>query len=105
MCRPWAVVLSVSALVGTHAAAAPGWTFVTEPFAPYTYADEAGRAAGPMVDVLQEVCRKLKRHCTIEVMPWRRASRQAEEVKVDGPDEKALVYRGGETIEWKVVAS
>jgi len=37
-----------------------------------------------MVDVLQEVCRKLKRHCTIEVMPWRRASRQAEEVKVDG---------------------
>jgi dihydroorotase len=28
-----------------------------------------------------------------------------EEVKVDGPDEKALVYRGGETIEWKVVNS
>jgi dihydroorotase len=27
-----------------------------------------------------------------------------EEVKVEGPDEKALVYRGGETIEWKVVA-
>ena len=28
-----------------------------------------------------------------------------EEVKVEGPDEKALVYRGGEAIEWKVVAS
>ena len=28
-----------------------------------------------------------------------------EEVKVAGPDERALVYRGGETIEWKVVAS
>lgn len=27
-----------------------------------------------------------------------------EEVKVDGPDMSALVYRGGETIEWKVVA-
>src|SRR5262245_27750419 len=26
-----------------------------------------------------------------------------EDVKVEGPDEKALVYRGGETIEWKVV--
>ena len=25
-----------------------------------------------------------------------------EEVKVEGPDERALVYRGGETIEWKV---
>jgi len=28
-----------------------------------------------------------------------------EEVKVDGPDERALVFRGGETIEWKVVSS
>jgi dihydroorotase len=27
------------------------------------------------------------------------------EVEVAGPDEKAIVYRGGETIEWKVVAS
>jgi len=26
-----------------------------------------------------------------------------EEIKVAGTDEKALVYRGGETIEWKVV--
>ena len=26
------------------------------------------------------------------------------EVKVEGPDERALIYRGGETIEWKVVA-
>ena len=35
---------------------------------------------------------------------WRRSSWTApEEVKVEGPDERALVYRGGETIEWKVV--
>jgi dihydroorotase len=27
------------------------------------------------------------------------------EVKVDGPDERAIVYRGGETIAWQVVAS
>jgi dihydroorotase len=26
-----------------------------------------------------------------------------EEIKVDGPDERALIYRGGETIAWKVV--
>jgi dihydroorotase len=38
---------------------------------------------------------------TLEKSPWT----AAEEVKVEGPDEKALVYRGGETIEWKVVAS
>jgi len=36
---------------------------------------------------------------TIEKSPWT----APEEVKVDGPDDKALVYRGGETIEWKVV--
>ena len=28
-----------------------------------------------------------------------------QEVKVEGPDERALVYRGGEAIEWKVVAN
>jgi hypothetical protein len=26
-----------------------------------------------------------------------------QEVNVDGPDERAIVYRGGETIEWRVV--
>ena len=25
-----------------------------------------------------------------------------EQVKVDGPDERALVHRGGETLQWKV---
>jgi dihydroorotase len=38
---------------------------------------------------------------TLEKSPWT----APEEIKVDGPDEKALVYRGGETIEWKVMAS
>ena len=28
-----------------------------------------------------------------------------EEVEVDGPDERALIHRGGETIQWKVVAA
>ncbi len=28
----------------------------------------------------------------------------AEEVRIDGPDERALVYRGGETIAWKVTS-
>jgi len=38
---------------------------------------------------------------TLEKTAWTAPA----EVKVDGPDEKALVYRGGESIEWKVVAS
>jgi dihydroorotase len=38
---------------------------------------------------------------TLEKTPWT----APEEVKVAGPDERALVYRGGETIAWKVVNS
>jgi dihydroorotase len=36
---------------------------------------------------------------TLEKSPWT----APEEVKVAGPDERAIVYRGGETIEWRVV--
>ena len=36
---------------------------------------------------------------TLEQATWT----APEEVHVDGPDERALVYRGGETIEWRVV--
>ncbi len=38
---------------------------------------------------------------TLEKTAWT----APEDVKVEGPYEKALVYRGGETIEWKVVGS
>jgi dihydroorotase len=38
---------------------------------------------------------------TLEKTAWTAPA----EVKVEGPDEKALVFRGGETIEWKVVGS
>jgi len=38
---------------------------------------------------------------TLERSPWT----APQEVKVDGPDERALVYRGGETIEWRVVST
>jgi dihydroorotase len=38
---------------------------------------------------------------TLEKSSWT----APQEVKVEGADEKALVYRGGETIEWKVAAN
>jgi dihydroorotase len=37
---------------------------------------------------------------TLEKLSWTAPA----EVKVEGPDERALVYRGGETIEWRVVS-
>jgi dihydroorotase len=36
----------------------------------------------------------------LEKTPWM----APEEVKVAGPDERALIYRGGETIAWKIVS-
>jgi dihydroorotase len=40
----------------------------------------------------------------VETITLERAQWTApEEVKVDGPDERALVYRGGDIIEWRVV--
>ena len=36
---------------------------------------------------------------TLEKSSWT----APQEIKVDGPDERALVYRGGETIDWRVV--
>jgi dihydroorotase len=38
---------------------------------------------------------------TLERISWT----APEDVKVDGPEERALVHRGGETIQWKVVAN
>lgn len=57
--------------------------FVTEPFPPFTYAEQ-GKAAGPMVAVLQAVCAELARSCRIEVMPWRRALDLAQRGEADG---------------------
>ena len=37
---------------------------------------------------------------TLEKTPWT----APEDVRVDGPEERALIYRGGEAIEWKVAA-
>jgi dihydroorotase len=37
---------------------------------------------------------------TLEKKPWV----PADEVKVPGPDERALIYRGGETLQWQVVS-
>ncbi len=37
---------------------------------------------------------------TLEKSPWT----APEEIRFEGPEERALVYRGGETIQWRVVS-
>lgn len=65
-------------------ASPPTLHFVTKPFAPYCDASTDGRAVGPLVELLQEACRHAGWRCTVEVLPWRRALRMAEQGEVDG---------------------
>lgn len=58
--------------------------FVTEVFPPYTYAAPDGRAAGPMLEVLQAACARLGWNCLVEVLPWRRALGMAQRGEVEG---------------------
>ncbi|WP_309109547.1 transporter substrate-binding domain-containing protein [Pseudomonas sp. Q2-TVG4-2] len=68
------------------------WTFVTEDFPPFTYRAEpfshtdagAHQAKGPLVEIVQAVCSRLRQDCSIKVHPWRRALRQAEQGEADG---------------------
>lgn len=78
-----AKTLAMLAVVVAAQAQARDMRFVTEPFPPYTYASD-GRAAGPMVDVLQQACARLAWRCDIEVLPWRRALGMAQRAEVEG---------------------
>lgn len=57
--------------------------FVAEPLPPYSY-EAQGRAAGPLVDVLQAACERLAWRCSVEVLPWRRALRMGQAGEVEG---------------------
>lgn len=65
--------------------------FVTEDFPPFTYAlrqpsssDDGIHAAGPLVEIVQAVCKRLQYRCPIDLHPWRRALDLAERGEADG---------------------
>jgi polar amino acid transport system substrate-binding protein len=58
-------------------------TFVMDLFPPFTFVAN-GVAAGPMSEILRAVCEELKASCKLEVYPWRRALKMAEDGEVDG---------------------
>ncbi len=64
-------------------AAANDLHFVTEEFPPFSYS-RGNNAGGALPDVVNQVCRMLNYHCSIEVLPWRRALQLAEDGEVDG---------------------
>lgn len=77
--RWWAAGLAGMATL----ASAAELRFVTEPLPPYSFLAD-GRAAGPMVEVLQAACERLEWRCSVEILPWRRALRMAQAGEVEG---------------------
>ncbi|WP_407954249.1 substrate-binding periplasmic protein [Aeromonas schubertii] len=56
---------------------------VVHDFAPFTFADEAGRAQGALVELVQEACRRRAEGCEILYRPSRRARLMLERGWVD----------------------
>ena len=61
----------------------PALKFAAEPYPPFQY-DEAGKPAGPMIEVLQAVCAAADFSCTAEMMPLRRTLKTASAGFLDG---------------------
>jgi polar amino acid transport system substrate-binding protein len=92
-------------VVGMILAGARGWaadlTFVTEPFPPYSYPVSSSdpTAAGPMAEVVQAVCARIRATCHARVYPWREAYFMVTDGQVDGmfslmptEDRKKILY-------------
>lgn len=89
--RTFSSTLLLWAMLTAAPAMAEQWAFVTEDFPPFTHpAEDLGSletgvlAGGPLVEIVQSVCARLSRECTIMVHPWQRALRMAEQGEVDG---------------------
>jgi len=57
--------------------------FNTQEFSPFNYSS-SGKAAGPVLEVINAVCAKLKISCIHKVMPWRRAQKEVRDGDADG---------------------
>lgn len=89
--RRFLATLSICLLLGSAAAQAAPWRFVTEDFPPFTHpAEDVGSlengvtAGGPLVEIVQAVCVRLERECSIILYPWQRALRMAEQGEAEG---------------------
>ena len=83
--------LSIWMLLTATPVMADHWAFVTEDFPPFTHpAEDLGsldagvQAGGPLVEILQSICARLERTCTVMLHPWQRALHMAEQGEVAG---------------------
>lgn len=61
----------------------PPLKFATEPYPPFQY-EEAGKPAGPLIEILQAVCSAAEFECTAQIMPMRRTLTTAGSGLLDG---------------------
>jgi polar amino acid transport system substrate-binding protein len=64
---------AVLAMICSSPLHAADFHFLTQPFPPFTY-EKSGKAAGPLVEVMEALCAAAHRVCTVEMAPWRRAT-------------------------------
>jgi polar amino acid transport system substrate-binding protein len=57
--------------------------FATEPYPPFQY-EEAGKPAGPLIEILEAVCSAAELECTAQMMPMRRTLTTAGSGMLDG---------------------
>lgn len=57
--------------------------FNTQEFSPFNYSLN-GKAAGPAVDIINEICRQINLTCTYNVLPWDKAQKMVKKGNADG---------------------
>ena len=60
------------------------YNFVAWYSPPYSFLSEKGKPQGLFIEVVSSVCKKLKAHCSFEIIPYRRLLNYAENGKVYG---------------------
>lgn len=78
-----AAAFAVATMAFANPDSARPMRFVVEDFPPFNII-ENGIPSGPMLEVVQEACARLRIECEFTVYPWRRAYRMAAEGLVDG---------------------
>jgi polar amino acid transport system substrate-binding protein len=84
----WAVLCPVIAclwlLAIIAAAPAAALVFVTEDLPPLNFPDGKGGVAGPSRAIIGEVCRRVEVSCSFDLLPWRRALKDAQDGRLNG---------------------
>ncbi len=61
----------------------PELKFTTQDFAPFNY-EENGKVAGPVAEIIREVCDEIDVECTFKLLPWDEAQKEVKEGNAHG---------------------